>query len=59
MASWRSVPMFGTDRARVVSRSVARGDPERDAWLGDGACDVLGDVPEHAARPDGCCSNVS
>ncbi len=59
MASWRSVRMFGTERARVVSRSVARGDPERDAWLGDGVCDVLGDVPEHAARPDERCSNVS
>lgn len=26
--------MFGTDRARVVRRSVVRGYPERDAWLG-------------------------
>jgi hypothetical protein len=51
--------MFGTDRARVVSRSVVRGDPERDAWLRVDACDVLGDVPEHAARPDERCSNVS
>jgi len=51
--------MFGTDRARVVSCSVVRSNPERDAWLGVGACDMLGDVPEHATRPDERCSNVS
>ena len=51
--------MFGTDRARVVSGSVVRGNPERDAWLCVGAGDVLGDVPEHATRPDERCSDLS
>ena len=51
--------MFGTDRARVVSGSVVRGNPERDAWLCVGACDMLGDAPEHAANSDERCSNVS
>ena len=51
--------MFGTDRARVVSRSVVRSDPERDAWLRVDAGDVLGYVPEHTGRLDERCSNVS
>jgi hypothetical protein len=51
--------MFGTDRTRVVSRSVVRSDPERDAWLVVDAGGVLGDVPEHAGRLDERCSNVS
>lgn len=51
--------MFGTDRPRVVSRSVVRSDPERDAWLRVDAGDVLGYVPEHTGRLDERCSNVS
>ena len=51
--------MFGTDRARVVSRSVVRSDPERDAWLRVDAGGVLGDVPEHTGRLDERCRNVS
>jgi hypothetical protein len=37
--------MFGTARARIVSGSVVRGIPERDAWLGVGDCDVFWLLP--------------
>jgi hypothetical protein len=41
--------------ALASSAAVVRANPERVAWLGVGACGVLGDVPEHALRPDvGC-----
>ncbi len=46
-------------RARVVSGSVVRSYPERDAWLSVDACGVLGDISEHAGRPKERCSNVS